>query len=248
MIIDSKHRLFMGLFNKYFPSNQKQRRDYEFYIGLCFEIQENIFKDHIFTEPTNFSLQPNKNFLPSELYENKTSQSFEKLVLNAMLISICIKKIFGFSGSLDELWKKEDEGLKGIIIRFATIMTKNPLFSKKYLLYDGYQPSDPMATGLLYIQNRFFDYADFLEEYFDENFEPSKDYGDDEADHSLEDHKARMIRLVYKYYAQPFCKYPKSDVFNNIDIDEFENIIYDFEKMINDVYKYLSDKLLTGQY
>ncbi len=238
----------MGLFNKYFSSNQKQRRDYTFYIGLCFEVQEIFFKDHIFTELPNFSSQNNEKFLPLEIYENNTSQSFEKLVLNAMLISICIKKVFGFSGSLDELWKK-DEGLKGIIIRFATIMIKKPLFSKKYLQYnDGHKPSDPMVAGVLYIQSRLFDYANFLEEYFDENFEPSKDYENVEADHSLEDHKARMIRLVYRYYAQPFDLYPKMDFFIDIDIDEFENIINDFERMINDAYKYLSDKLLTGQY
>ncbi len=238
----------MGLFNKYFPSNQKQRRDYEFYIGLCFEVQVTFFNDHIFIDPPNFSAQSNTNFIPLEKYNEKTIKSFEKLVLNAMLFSLCIKRTFGYTCSLYDLWKNEDEGLKSIITRFAIIMVKNPLFLKMFKEYERYEPSEPLIAGILYIQNRFFDYADFLEEYFNDNFEPSQDYDDDEADHSLEDHKARIIRLVYQYYAQPFCKYPKWDAFVHIDIDEWGNIINEFEKMINDAYNYFSSKLLTGQF
>lgn len=241
----------MALFNKYFSSNQQQRRDYEFYIGLCFEVQGKIFNDHIFMDPPSFSAQSDKDFLPLEKYNEKTIKSYEKLVLNAMLLSICIKKTFGHTCSLDDLWKKEDEGLKNIIKRFAIIMSENPLFLKMFKEYYRSEPSEPIIVGVLYIQNRFFDYADFLEEYFSDNFEPrEEDYDDDEAPHDLEDYKARMIRLVYKYYAQPFCKYPKELFFvhEDLNIDEFENIINDFEKTINDACNYFSDKLSTGRF
>jgi hypothetical protein len=239
----------MGLFNKYFSSGQGQRRDYEFYIGLCFEVQTNFLKDTIFTDPPSFIAQSDQDFLPLEEYNKKTIKSFEKLVLNTILLAISIKKTFGHACKIDDLWKKEDEGLKRIINRIAYIMIKNPLFLTKAKEYNGFEPSEPMVAGLLYIQGRFYDYGEDLDWYFDNDFDASEvDYEDDETDHSLEARKTRLIRAVYRSFAQPFIKYPPRGAFIEIDIDEWEKIVDGFEKMINDAYNYLSDKLSTGRF
>lgn len=239
----------MGLFNKYFPTGQQQlRRDYEFYCGLCFEVQENYFNDHIITDPPSFSAQSDKDFLPLNQYNEKTVKSFEKLVLNAMLLCISIKKTFGYDCKLGELWKEEEYGLKGIIKRFAIILSQNPLFLEKFKEYNhGLEASEPYVAGLLYIQGRFYDYGETLDFYFDDDFNVDEvDYEDEESDASLEDRKARLILAVYRDYSQPFCKYPKWDT--EIDIDEWESIINDFEKMVNDANNYFSKRLSTGRF
>lgn len=224
----------MALFNKSNSKIQEQRRDYEFYIGLCFEVQQNIFNDHIFTEP-----------LEKDPLINK--KSFENLLLNAMLLTITIKKTFRYENTLFDIWKDKDEALKKVMSNFALIMTKNPNFSMMYREYDDFKPSHPLIAGMLYLQGRFFDYGDFLESYFTEEFQPCEEDPEDEyAPHDLETYKAMMIRYVYDYYMQPFCKYPQDDL--SIDIDERDNLVNDFEEMVNNAYMYFSSRLLTGKF
>ena len=211
-----------------------QRRDYEFYIGLCFEVQENIFNDHIFTEP-----------LEIDPFINK--KSFENLSLNAMLLTIAIKRTFGYNLSLHDIWRDKDEALKSVISRFALIMTKNPNYEMMYREYDNFKPSHPLLAGILYIQGRFFQYGGFLESYFTEEFQPSEEDLDDEyAPHDLETYKAMMIRYVYDYYRHPFCKYPPNDL--SEDMDERDNLVNDLEILVNNAYNYFSSRLLTGRF
>lgn len=106
---------------------------------------------------------------------------------------------------------------------------------------------NPLMAGILYLQGRFLEYGGFLESYFTEEFQPSEEDLDDEyAPHDLETYKAMMIRYVYDYYLQPFCKYPQNDL--SIDMDERDNLVSNFEEMINNAYKYLSSRLFTGKF
>lgn len=224
----------MRLSNNSYNANQMQRRDYEFYIGLCFEVQHKIFNDHIFTEPLENNPLINK-------------KSFENLVLNAMMLAITIKKTFGYDCTLLDIWKDKDEALKSLLSKFALIMTKNPNFSMMYREYNDFTPSHPLMAGILYLQGRFLDYGGFLESFFTEEFQPSEEELDSEyAPHDLESYKAMMIRYVYDYYMQPFCKYPQDDF--SIDMDERDILVNDFEKLINNAYDYFSSRLLTGKF
>ena len=237
----------MGLFNHYFSSSQGARRDYEFYIGLCFEVQKRFLEDNIFKDSSYHCAQSNAESLTPSEYCLQSKRSLEKLVLNATILSIALKRAFSHKCLIAELWEKEDPELKSIIVRFASILEKNELFPSLYKEFNGIETSKPLVAGLFYINDRFSRYGDTLDYYFNDDFDINEvDYADEESYKSLEDRKSRLICEVYRDYSQPFCSNPEWDM--EIDIDDWEKLVDSFEVLVNNIYNYFIDRLSTGRF